>query len=92
MTTRGDTTDIITSGTIMVTLVADDSAEIKYRISEIEGEDTDTVSVLRSDLEFTLSISDVSAAEGDGGGMTPFVFEVTLSAAARISYHSKLCL
>ena len=79
MTTSGVTSDIITSGTIMVTLVADDSAEIKYTISEIEGEDTGTVSVLRSGLEFTLNISPVSLAEGDGGGTTPFVFEVTLS-------------
>ena len=78
-TTSEVTNDIITSGTIMVTLVADDSAEIKYTISEIEGEDTGTVGVLSSDFEFTLSISDVSAAEGDGGGMTRFDFEVTLS-------------
>ena len=78
-TLREGSTDIITSGTIMVVLVDDDSTERKYNISDVAADNTATVSVLRSDLEFALNISDVSTAEGDGGGTTPFVFEVTLS-------------
>ena len=79
ITTREGSTDIITSGTIMVVLVDDDSTERKYKISDDAADNTATVSVLRSDLEFTLIISDVSAEEGDGGGSTPFVFAVELS-------------
>ena len=78
-TLREGSTDIITSGTIMVVLVDDDSTERKYNISDVAADNTATVSVLRSDLEFTLSISDVSAEEGDGDSTTPFVFEVDLS-------------